>query len=252
VGSPPAARHLDWEGCFNVRDLGGLPAAGGARIARGALVRADSLSRLTAAGWQALLDHGVRTVIDLRNPREREEAPDIAQRPAELETVHAALDGVEDRGFWQSIEATPEFGTPIYYRAHLMRKPELAAGAVKAIAHAAPGGVAFHCVGGRDRTGELAMVALALAGVAAEEIAADYELSAERQAGLWAALGQPDPAPELAAYLAQRCTTAGAVIETTLASLDLEATLAAGGLSAGDVQALRTRVLASPPEGERA
>ncbi len=22
-------RHLDWAGCFNVRDLGGLPAAGG-------------------------------------------------------------------------------------------------------------------------------------------------------------------------------------------------------------------------------
>ncbi len=241
----PAARerHLDWEGAFNVRDLGGLTGAGGRRIVRGALVRADSLSRLSAAGWQSLLDHGVRTVIDLRNPREREEAADLAARPAEVETVHAALDGVEDRGFWQSIEATPEFGTPIYYRAHLMRKPELAAGAVKAIAHAAPGGVAFHCVGGRDRTGELAMVSLSLAGVAPETIAADYELSAERQAGLWAALGQSDPAEELAAYLAERGTTAGEVIETTLASLDLEATLAAGGLEADDVAALRERLL---------
>lgn len=236
-------RHLDWDGCFNVRDLGGLPAAGGAKTARRALVRADSLSRLSAAGWQALLDHGVRTVIDLRNPGEREQAPDLARRPAELETVLAPLDGVEDRGFWRSIEATPEFGTPIYYRAHLMRKPELAAGAVKAIAHAAPGGVAFHCAGGRDRTGELAMVSLALAGVPAVEIAADYELSAERQRGLWAALGQPDQDPEIKAYLADRGTTAGAVIETTLASLDLESTLAAGGLAADDVEALRTRLL---------
>ena len=243
MASAARERHLDWEGCFNVRDLGGLPAAGGTRTAWGSLVRADSLSRLSAAGWQALLDHGVRTVIDLRNPREREQAPDLAPRPPEIETVQVALDGVEDRGFWQSIEATPEFGTPIYYRAHLMRKPELAAGAVKAIALAAPGGVAFHCVGGRDRTGELAMVSLALAGVPAGEIAADYELSARRQAGLWAALGQSDPAEELAAYLTERGTTAGEVIETTLASLDLETTLAAGGLAAEDVAALRARLL---------
>lgn len=238
-----AERHLDWEGAFNVRDLGGLPAAGGRTTVRGALVRADSLSRLSQAGWQALLDHGVRTVIDLRNPREREEAPDVAERPALLETVHAALDGVEDRGFWQSIEATPEFGTPLYYRAHLMRKPELAAGAVKAIAHAAPGGVAFHCVGGRDRSGQLAMVALALVGVAPEVIAADYELSSERLRGLWAALGEPDQAPALEAFLAARGTTAGQVLETTLASLDLRSTLAAGGLAEEDVAALRARLL---------
>ncbi len=243
MASAAGERHLDWDGCFNVRDLGGLPTAEGGYTVPGALVRADSLSRLSVTGWQAVLEHGVRTVIDLRNPREREEAPDLAARPDELETITVPLDGVEDRGFWQSIEATPEFGTPIYYRAHLMRKPQLAAGAVKAIAHAAPGGVAFHCVGGRDRTGELAMVSLALAGVAPATIAADYELSAERQAGLWAALGQEDPAEELAAYLVERGTTAGEVIETTLASLDLEATLAAGGLEAQDVAALRARLL---------
>jgi protein-tyrosine phosphatase len=158
--------------------------------------------------------------------------------------VHAPLDGAEDRGFWQPIERTPEFGTPLYYRAHLQRKPQMAAGAIKAIAHAQAGGVAFHCVGGRDRSGELAMVALALVGVPAEVIAADYELSAARLAGLWAALGQDDPAAELAAFLAERGTGAGEVVETTLASLDLRETLAAGGLTDDDVAALRERVLA--------
>ncbi len=240
-----AERHLDWGGCFNVRDLGGLPTADGRTTARGALVRADSLSRLTDAGWQALLDHGVRTVIDLRNERERGEAADAAARPAAITTVHAALDGAEDRGFWQPIEQTPEFGTPLYYRAHLQRKPEMAAGAIKAIANAEPGGVAFHCVGGRDRSGELAMVALALVGVPADVIAADYELSAARLAGLWEELGIEDPAPELAAYLAERGTSAGEVVETTLGSLDLPRTLAAGGLTDEDVTALRARLLSA-------
>ena len=41
-------RHLEWDACRNVRDLGGLPTADGARIRPGALVRADSLQRLTA------------------------------------------------------------------------------------------------------------------------------------------------------------------------------------------------------------
>ena len=52
-------RILDWEGCFNVRDLGGLKAENGARIAWGALIRSDLPVRLTERGRQALLDHGV-------------------------------------------------------------------------------------------------------------------------------------------------------------------------------------------------
>jgi protein-tyrosine phosphatase len=44
-------RHLQWDGCFDVHDLGGLPAADGRAVRRGALVRADSLTGLTAAGW---------------------------------------------------------------------------------------------------------------------------------------------------------------------------------------------------------
>ena len=237
-------RHLEWPGCFNVRDLGGLPAAGGRRTAWGAVVRADSLSRLSEEGWQALLDHGVRTVLDLRNEAERDADPDAAARPAEIETLHVPLDGAEDRAFWNPVERTPEFGTPLYYRAHLMRKPQLVAGAVAAVARARPGGVAFHCVGGRDRSGELAMVLLALVGVAPETIGADYELSAVRLAALFAALGQPDEGAELAAYLLERGTSATEIIETTLGSLDLQATLAAGGLTGEEVEALRTRLIA--------
>ena len=63
-------RHLEWPSCGNVRDLGGLRTADGGRIRPGALVRADDLERLTTDGWAALEAHGVRTVIDLRNPDE--------------------------------------------------------------------------------------------------------------------------------------------------------------------------------------
>jgi protein tyrosine/serine phosphatase len=79
-------RHLDWEGCFNVRDLGGLPAKGGRRTRWGAVVRADALDGLTQAGWRALTEHGVRTVIDLRNDDEL--GVDVAPRPRHVTTIH--------------------------------------------------------------------------------------------------------------------------------------------------------------------
>ena len=46
----PSARILDWEGCLNVRDLGGLTTADGRTIRWGALVRSDIPTRLTDVG----------------------------------------------------------------------------------------------------------------------------------------------------------------------------------------------------------
>jgi protein-tyrosine phosphatase len=239
-------RHLDWPDCFNVRDLGGLPAAGGHETPRGAVVRADGLDRLTDAGWSALLEHGVRTVIDLRNEDER--APDLAPRPAELTTVQLPLDGVKARAFWSSWDSGPQFGTPLYYRAHLQRFPQRSAAVLAAIAQAQPGGVVFHCVGGRDRSGQIAMLVLALAGVAPEVIAADYLVSHERLSALFAAVGREDEGPKLIAFLADRGTSAEEVIATTLSSLDVESLLLAGGLSGQDLADLRARLLGAPTE----
>ena len=62
----PRSRDLIWDGCLNVRDLGGLPLAGGGETPYGAIVRSDSVSQLSEAGWRALVDYGIRTVINLR------------------------------------------------------------------------------------------------------------------------------------------------------------------------------------------
>ena len=56
-------RVLVWDGCVNVRDLGGLPLEGGGDTRFGAVVRADSLAGLTSRGWQALQDYGVRSLV---------------------------------------------------------------------------------------------------------------------------------------------------------------------------------------------
>jgi protein tyrosine/serine phosphatase len=234
-------RDLDWEGCFNARDLGGLPVLEGGVTRRGALVRADALSDLTVAGWAALQSHGIRTVIDLRNDDER--SPDIAQRPEQVTTIRLPLDGSEDRAFWDIWASGPQFGTPLYYRPHLETFPQRSVAVIRAIALAPPGGVAFHCVGGRDRSGQVAMLALTLAGVPAKEIAADYALSAKRLPARYAARGQPDQGPELEAFLARRRTSATRIIVELLERGDVPALLSAGGLTPADVLALRTRVV---------
>jgi protein-tyrosine phosphatase len=234
-------RHLEWEGCFNARDLGGLRAAGGCPTVFGRVVRADALDGLTARGWAAAVAHGVRTVIDLRNDEEVEADP--AVRPAPVTTVRLPLDASEDREFWRVWDSGPQFGTPLYYRPHLERFPERSAAVVSAIARARPGAVVFHCGGGRDRAGQVAMLVLALAGVSAEDIAADYALSAQRLRARYAAHGEADQGPLLEAYLAGRGTTAADVLVQTLAEVDVEGCLRASGVTDGDLAALRRRLL---------
>jgi len=242
---PAGRRQLDWDGCFNVRDLGGLRTADGRVVRRGALVRADALERLTAAGWRALEAHGVRTVVDLRNADEI--GADAAPRPAGLTTVRLALDRIEDREFWDRWSDGPVFGTPLYYRPHLDRFAHASAAVVAAIAHAVPGGVAYHCAGGRDRTGMITILLLALAGVDPDDIAADYALSRERRAELSAARGREDDGPAIEAFLRREGTTAEDTVRALLRDLDVAACLRGGGLTDADADALRARMLEPPP-----
>ena len=133
------------------------------------------------------------------------------------------------------------------YGPHLERFPERSARVLAAIAGARPGGVVFHCGRGRDRTGQIAMLLLALVGVAPEVIAADYALSAERVSALCAHRGEQDESPVIDAFLSERGTTAAAVIVQTLAGLDIETRLRAAGLTVRDVTALRRRLLVPRP-----
>jgi hypothetical protein len=235
-------RHLDWDGCCNVRDLGGLP-AGGRMTRHGAAVRADGLNFLTSAGWSALQAHGIRTVIDLRNDNEIDAMRDVAPRPAGIATVRVPLDDDADTEFWQYCHANDLDGSPLYFQPFLDRKPERCAAAVRAVARARPGGVVFHCGAGRDRTGIVSLLLLALVGVTPDDIIADYELSTARLAPLWAAHGMTDQGPIIAAILRRKNTTARALLLDLLASLDADASLRSAGLTAVDLAAVRARLL---------
>ena len=205
------------------RDLGGIRTTDGRTVRTGALVRARSLDELGDDEWAAIHALGVRTLIDLRNDDERASAPS----PDGITAIHLPLDG-SDREFWDEWSADWRFGTPVYYAPHISRFPERSLAVLTTIAYARPGGVLIHCMGGRDRTGMITMLVLAVLGVAPEDIAADYELSA--------ALCKD--ADEVSDGLTRAGTSARAELLRALEALDLDALVAA------DLRAaLRVRLL---------
>ena len=171
---------LAWEGCLNVRDLGGHPTAGGGTTRAGSIVRADSIRNLSDGGWKALVDHGIATIVDLRFHEELEADP-----PAELpvEVVHISLLGELDPEYGSELDALAAAagdevaGTREVYLEFLERNRANFGHVFRAIAAAPEGGIVVHCAGGKDRTGLVVALLLSLAGVPEEDVAADYALS---------------------------------------------------------------------------
>lgn len=180
------SRDLIWDGLLNVRDLGGHPTEDGDETRFGSIVRADSVRQLSDEGWEALVDYGVKTVVDLRANEELEADP-----PAELPVEVRHVPFMEtDRSDWQKVEgeldaavkAAPDVAsaTRDVYLIFLEHFASNVAAAVRAVADAPEGGVVVHCAGGKDRTGLVTAFLLHIAGVGTDEIARDYALSEER------------------------------------------------------------------------
>ncbi|MSO95362.1 MAG: tyrosine-protein phosphatase [Thermoleophilia bacterium] len=181
VAVGPLERTLAWDGCCNVRDLGGIETSTGRRTRHGAVVRADNIRRLSAAGWHAALAHGIRRVIDLRFDGEEPGEPDA---PAEVEVIGVSLFGRHSvdaaKVFDDRLLAADDVGSVFAagYIHTLKRSPERVAQAVAAVADADHDhGVLVHCFAGKDRTGIISALLLSVAGVPDEAIAADYAAS---------------------------------------------------------------------------
>jgi protein-tyrosine phosphatase len=185
-------RRLPFPNLLNARDLGGCPTRDGRYTRWQSLLRTDDLHQLTPDGVNAMLAYGVRTVIDLRWPAEVECHPSVFQLdPGGLQYVHISLLGQSEEA-WR--ERRPDAPKEMWNSLVLdLARSELAA-VLRAIAHAPIGGVLFHCVAGKDRTGIVAALLLALAGVQPTAIVDDYVLSTEnlREARL-AAYPQAEP-----------------------------------------------------------
>jgi hypothetical protein len=233
-------RTLDWSGCLNVRDLGGVPLEGGGETRFGSLIRADNVGGLTGEGWQSLAGHGVARIVDLRW---REEIARDPPRDLDVEVVHAPLLGEfdpdyrDDRDSYVAADDPTGYWTWFYARVLEQNRAEIVR-ALAAIADA-DGPVVFHCLGGKDRTGLVAALLLRLAGAPVGAVAADYALT-ERQLER-----AEEYEPKVLARFMRR--TPPAVMVQTLERLErehgsVEAYLRSAGLDAERLRRLRERL----------
>lgn len=231
-------RELRVEGLANARDLGGLRRRDGSRTPFGVFYRSENADWITPAGWDAVYAEGIRTIVDLRQPGER--AKDSRGRPGWLTVRDVDLDNLENGEFWKDYWDNGLVGTAMYYLPHLAAMPERAGAALSGIVGAPPGGVLFHCAGGRDRTGMIAMLLLTAAGAEPEEIVDDYMETVRRGDLRAASANRNNDEAEIDAFCRTYGTTTEGAFRDALAGLDLGVILDKSGLGASDREALMT------------
>jgi protein-tyrosine phosphatase len=232
-GIASAHQGVHWDGAVNAW-----------RIA-GDVYRMGRHEWVTEAGWQQMYDDGVRTVIDLRASRERRqrdtdpEVPDDVK--ARIDVVHCPTEDPDHRDYSELFG--PYLKDPAQYADYLDLFADKIAAVFKAIA-ASPGKVVVHCSAGRDRSGVIALLLQRLAGAGDEEIVRGYELAARGINERHRTHGAPhahDPylsEEDLEAMLAQRRNR----LRAFLSSLDAAGFLAANGVAAAELAAIRTKL----------
>ena len=230
---------------FNFRDVGGLTGHDGRTVRRGRLYRSDSLHRIDETDRAAFTALGIRTVIDLRRP---EEVARDGRVPA--------YDGLTYRHIHpehRDWAETPHDPAQSLARYLADRYADLAqtgtaglAEAVGLIADSANAPVVVHCVAGKDRTGIVCALALAVLGVADADIAADYALSTEASArfSAWLAATTPaaeEPPPPFLASPAEAMTLFLSELRTGYGSV--EGYLRHAGVTDAQLDALRAHLL---------
>ncbi len=196
-------RFLPFSAIFNFRDLGGYSSRDGRMVVWRRLFRADSLASLTPDDREAFAALRIRTVIDLRRGSEVAgdgRVPDAAGLTyVNLQPMHRGLG-------WETYD--PAVGAARFLADRYLSMAEVSIGefgaAVRLIADPQRSPLVMHCHGGRDRTGVLAALILALLGVPDEQIVHDYALSAEgeQRYNSWQRRARPTeplPAPHLVA-----------------------------------------------------
>ncbi|SJN12906.1 possible protein-tyrosine phosphatase [Leucobacter sp. 7(1)] len=186
---PETERRIPLASAPNMRELGGIPVAGG-MIRRGQLFRSASLAKLDPVDQATFAELGITTVFDLRTAAERDGAEDqlppgtrtvwldvVADAPdnvaAQIPELIAHPDRLQDVLGGGAAERYLEDAN----RAFVSSSSALAAYRalfLELLDPARTGAALFHCTTGKDRTGWAATAFLLLCGADEATVRADY------------------------------------------------------------------------------
>lgn len=186
--------RIPLEGLYNTRDLGGMKSKEGRRIRPRRLLRSGQLNGMTERDKEVLLkEYQLRTVVDFRTRREKEEAPD-----PDLPGVQFVWDPIlsdlavgitqdkktqEDmmrflaRQLSSGVDAAKEYMTGLYR--NMIKEADSRAGYRRFFAvliNQEKGAVLWHCSAGKDRVGVGTALLLEALDIPEEKIFQDYML----------------------------------------------------------------------------
>jgi len=163
---------VELQGAYNVRDLGGLRTRDGRRTRSGLIYRGDSLDSITPADAGVLFGKlGIGAIVDLRTKAETELSGLLFPVPRYRYSVL-----VEGRLGKEPFPSDDPAELAKVYLGNIDVGRNAVRGTLGVIADDLRAGTAtlFHCAAGRDRTGIMAALLLALVGVTDGQIAMDY------------------------------------------------------------------------------
>lgn len=166
-----ANQPLEFKSSPNIRELGGYYNTDGIRLRENKFLRAGDISQLDEAEQKRLIDYGIKICIDLRRVSEKK-TPDfyelndntayLAFPIAGEVAAHKNADNILYELYIDILENHKDVIYQVFTICAMMNE-----------------GILFHCSAGKDRTGLIAMLILAVCGVSAEQIVADYKVSGD-------------------------------------------------------------------------
>ncbi|KAK8083202.1 hypothetical protein PG996_001983 [Apiospora saccharicola] len=162
------------DGTFNTRDLGLVP---GSPLRAGFVYRSGALTTLTDDGKAVMSGKlGIKRVFDIRSPEEREKGPDPEiegientwhhnARPDSTPDLDKFVSGAGEQGYEDMYLEVIDVYSTVWkdILEHVRDRPS--------------DPFMYHCTAGRDRTGVISGLLLALAGASPDTITLDYLLS---------------------------------------------------------------------------
>jgi len=173
-------RRIDFDSVENFRDLGGLGAKGGRKVAERRVFRSAELANMTRNDFDRLTNEiRLASVIDLRSAgeRERQGTGMLAGTSVKFHHISFLADGGDPKADEKRFTEFPNMGHFYVYLIRKSRFGQQLIEALKIIASPENHPLVFHCAIGKDRTGLLAAMLLSVLGVADEDIIEDYALS---------------------------------------------------------------------------
>ncbi len=170
-------KNIKLKGAKNIRDLGKIKAEDGI-IKNGKILRGDALDKLTQKDVEILINkYNLKSVIDLRSTQEKMERPDIYC--PQLDYIEIPIFDRRTPGITH--EKGVNNGQKHINMVNLYKEVltgeylENVSKVIKTVMEVVKdGAVLYHCSVGKDRTGIITAILLAILGVDGEDIIEDY------------------------------------------------------------------------------